>query len=300
MVGCTEETPQPEVIPREVKIPNDAVKMIPETDLYPPQLHSAEYHQPVPMVGPINTAGAEDSPFILPGGKTFYFVYVPDVRVPAEKQIIDGVSGMYMSQKTNGVWSEPERVILNDDISLDGCHFVQGNILWFCSVREGYTGVNWFMAELIDGRWQNWQYVGDLFDPGYEVGELHISADGAELYYHSSRIGGKGGSDIWVTKKVNNKWQAPENVSAVNTAEEEGMPFLSQDMRELWFNRRYQGTPAIYRSARIDGTWTEPELIISSFAGEPSLDNEGNIYFVHHFYREGNMIEADIYIAKRK
>ena len=43
-----------------------------------------------------------------------------------------------------------------------------------------------------------------------------------------------------------------------------------------------------------------PELVISQFAGEPSVDANGNIYFVHHFYRDGRMIEADIYVAYHK
>jgi hypothetical protein len=314
LTGCTEQAqvekpavaPEEEpatgleILERESKIPADAVKMTPEIDAYPPQLHSDEYEEPVPMPGPINTAGAEDSPFILPDGEMFYFVFVPDVRVPPEKQLIDGVTGMYVSRMVGGTWSRPERVLLNDDISLDGCQFVQGNVLWFCSVRPGYTGVNWFTAELVDGQWQNWQYAGDNFDPSYEVGELHISADGTELYYHSARPGGKGSTDIWVTKKVDGKWQTPENVEAVNTEEYEGMPFLSQDGTELWFNRRYQGSPAVFRSQKVDGAWSEPELIISWFAGEPSLDNEGNIYFVHHYYQDGNMIETDIYVAYKK
>ena len=33
----------------------------------------------------------------------------------------------------------------------------------------------------------------------------------------------------------------------------------------------------------------------SRFAGEPSLDNEDNVYFTHHFFKDGKMIEADIY-----
>ena len=314
MSGCAEQpqvsepatTPKEEpvtkieILERESKIPADAVKMTPETDTYPPQLHSDEYEEPVPMPGPINTAGAEDSPFVLPDGKTFYFVFVPDVRVPVEKQIIDGVTGMYVSNMENGAWSKPERVLLNDDISLDGCQFIQGNVLWFCSVRQGYTGVNWFTAELLDGQWQNWQYAGDRFDPSYEVGELHISADGTELYYHSARPGGKGTTDIWITRKVNGKWRPPENVEAVNTEEGEGMPYLSQDGTELWFNRRYQGSPAVFRSKKVSGVWSEPELIISWFAGEPSLDNEGNIYFVHHYYKDAVMLEADLYVARKK
>ena len=60
------------------------------------------------------------------------------------------------------------------------------------------------------------------------------------------------------------------------------------------------GAPAVFRSQKINDEWQEPELIVSSFAGEPTLDNEGNLYFVHHFYRHGEMIEADIYIAYKK
>ena len=38
----------------------------------------------------------------------------------------------------------------------------------------------------------------------------------------------------------------------------------------------------------------------SHIAGAIDIDNEGNIYFVHHFYKDGVMIEADIYFAQRK
>jgi hypothetical protein len=50
-----------------------------------------------------------------------------------------------------------------------------------------------------------------------------------------------------------------------------------------------------------DGSWGEPEEMISNFAGEPTLDDEGNLYFVHHFFsQDGKMLEADIYVAYRK
>ena len=35
-------------------------------------------------------------------------------------------------------------------------------------------------------------------------------------------------------------------------------------------------------------------------AGESSIDSEGNVYFVHHHYKEGIMLEADIYIIQPK
>jgi len=52
---------------------------------------------------------------------------------------------------------------------------------------------------------------------------------------------------------------------------------------------------------KVNGDWSEPQLIISQFAGEPSLDMDGNIYFTHHFYNNtSQMVEADIYVAYRK
>jgi hypothetical protein len=86
----------------------------------------------------------------------------------------------------------------------------------------------------------------------------------------------------------------------VNTAGNEGWPFVSRDGTELWFTRTHQGSPAIFLSVTHNGGWQEPVLVISQFAAEPTLDNEGNVYFTHHFFSDGEMIEADIYVEYRK
>lgn len=276
--------------------------MTPETDFYPPILHSDEYEEPVPVPYPINTAGAEDSAFITPDGNNFYFFFTPDASIPAEKQLIDGVTGIYWSKKVNGQWQQPERVVLNNDLSLDGCEFVQGDTMWFCSVRAGnYREVDLYTAQLVNGKWANWQNAGEKINLEYQVGEMHITTDGKEMYFHSgTRSGGKGGYDIYSMENVNGQWQEPTPVDAVNTADSEGWPYINPEMDELWFTRVYQGTPAIFRSKKINGTWQEPELIVSQFAGESTFDEEGNLYFTHHFYENGTMIEADIYVAKKK
>lgn len=293
-------------IERESKIPADAVKMTPEIDSMPPQLDAKfadEYAAPVPLPAPLNTAGAEDSPFVMPDGKTLYVFFTPDVRVPVEKQLLDGVTGIYASKKqADGTWGKPQRVVLQDadKLALDGCEFVQGNTMWFCSAREGYTGVNLFTAEFKNGKWTDWQYVGDKLVKEYQVGEMHISADGSELYFHSPRAGGKGQLDIWVSRKTGGEWNQPENVAALNSEENEGWPFVTQDGKQLWFTRFYQGSPAIFKSEKTNGEWQTPELVVSQFAGEPTLDDKGNVYFTHHFYKDGKMVEADIYAAYKK
>jgi len=296
IIGCVEYKT------RDEAIPDDAIKMMPETDLFPPILHSGDYETPIPISGPINTAGAEDSPFIpcCSDGEEFYFFFTPDVKVPIDEQVSDGVTGIYHTEKINGNWIEPERIILQDrwKLSLDGCAFVHDDFMWFCTARQGYTGLHWFTAEYVNGEWTNWE--NSDFDPELEVGELHFYNNWTELYYHSERAGGKGGTDIWMTKLIDGIWIEPENIAIINTEENEAMPYITPNGKELWFNRFYLGTPAIYRSKKLNDQWQEPELIISQFAGEPTLDGDGNIYFVHHYYIDGEMIEADIYVSMKK
>ncbi|MBN2550834.1 MAG: PD40 domain-containing protein [Anaerolineales bacterium] len=297
LCACT-QPPAPTPPPSRLDaIPPDAVRMPPDQDPYPPQLHVSGWAQPIPLPGPVNTAGGEDSPFILPDGQTFYFFFTPDVRIPAEKQLGDGVTGIYQTTWLDSGWAEPQRVILQTPgkLALDGCPFAQGDTLWFCTAREGFTGLQVFTAHWLEGRWQDWQLAPDAF----QGGELHLSSDGQELYYSADQPGGLGAIDLWMAQRQGDSWAAPVNLTALNSPEIDGWPFLSQDGQELWFTRYYQGSPAIFRSLRVNGQWSEPELILSQFAGEPTLDSAGNLYFCHHYFIDGQMIEADIYVAYR-
>ena len=115
LAGCSPVVYSPEeypVIDRSVALPVDIEKRSPSTDATPPILHSDEYEAPIPVPGAINTRGGEDSPFILPDGKTLYLFFTPDVRIPAEKQFLDGVTGIYVAQKVGEVWGQAERVWL--------------------------------------------------------------------------------------------------------------------------------------------------------------------------------------------
>jgi hypothetical protein len=283
IISCSQSQPV-QIKTRAEAIPSSAVKMTPETDVFPPVLHSDQWKNPVPVGSPIDTAGAEDSPFITPDGNNFYFFFTPDVSVPVQKQLIDGVTGIWWSQKVNGNWTEPERVILNNDVALDGCEFVQGDTMWFGSVRAGnYGEIDVYTAKLKNGKWTDWQNAGEQLNKQYDIGEFHLSADGNTLYFHWSDHGGYGGYDLWKSEK----------------------PFLSSDGNKLWFcgqSRLGYTGPAVFRSLKMpDGSWGEPEEIVSNFAGEPTLDDAGNIYFVHHFFsQDGKMIEADIYVAYKK
>lgn len=286
----------PPAVERESKIPADAEKMSPTNDEHPPVLLTGEYENPIPVPGKVNTAGGEDSPFISEDGGTLYFFFTPDIQIPADKQVLDGVTGIYVSRIFQGEWRKPERIFLQDadKLAMDGCAYIHGNRMWFCSAREGYEGLQWFTAEFQEGGWRNWQPV--TFPPDFEVGELHFSADGQELYFASARSGGEGQLDIWMSKNQGGAWQQPVNLASVNTDASEGWPALNPAGDELWFSRNF----GIWRSSKVNGEWQAPEQIVSNLAGEPSIDREGNLYFVHHYLQGNEMIEADIYMAYKK
>ena len=288
-------------INRSSKIPSNAVKITPDNDSFRPSLHTGIFEKPVQLPRTIDTAGAEDSPFITLDGKTLYFFFTPDPSVPAEKQLFDNVTGIWRSMKTDEKWSEAEYVNLTTgDLHLDGAATVASDELWFASARkDNYRSIDIWIADLVDGKPVNIRNAGERLNNGIGVGELHISVAGDEIYFHAIREGGKGGMDIWVTRLVGESWSDPVNIADVNTPENDGFPYLSEDGNELWFTRPSYGYPAIWMSRRINDGWSEPRLMVSNFAAEPTLDAEGNLYFCHHFIKDGVMLEADIYYAER-
>ncbi len=61
-------------------------------------------------------------------------------------------------------------------------------------------------------------------------------ADDGTMYFGSGREGGKGGSDIYFSKFVNNIYTAPENSGdSINTANNEYEPFIALDKSYLIF-----------------------------------------------------------------
>jgi hypothetical protein len=286
------------LLSREEAIPAGAIKYGPSNDLYPPILHNDSWEEPVPLSGYINTAGAEDAPFISFDGQYFFFFFTPNASIPANLQVNDGSTGIWWSEHNGTGWSEPKRVFLGWD-RLDGCPFFLNDTLWFCSVTD-ITGPKMHTALLEGTNWINIQEVCSVLNEDYCIGEMHLSVDGKKLFYHANVTGGKGDNDLWMTEFVGGEWQTPMNIETVNTAASEALPFLTADGQELWFTRTYLGTPGIFRSLWNGTHWDEPELILSQFAGEPTLDPEGNIYFVHHFVKDAKILEADIYVCYKK
>ncbi len=170
--------------------------------------------------------------------------------------------------------------------------------MWFCSVRVGnYRDVDIYNATLVDGQWTDVKNAGTQLNVDYAIGEFTFSPDGAGLYY------GKDGA-IWALDRSGSGWTNPHPIPSLSVASGENQPFITPNGTELWFtgySLRGEPGPACFRAVWNGTGWGTPVEIVSSFAGEPTLDAQGNVYFVHHFFTaNGTMIEADIYVAYRK
>ena len=316
LAGCGGSTDPSTPADRHAAIPQNAVKVTPQTDVFPPVVHDPAWSDAVPLEGTVNTAGGEDSPFVSPDGSVFLFWFTPDVSVPAENQVADGVTGIWVALE-DGVRAghagfgraldEPTFVDLSDVPSLEGCPTLFGDDLWFCSIRGGNHGEHdvWFAERAGARTWSNWQNAGVRLNAEIDVGEWHLDASGDTLYFGADIPGGYGSSDLYYVVRTGTTWSDPVNLGPdVNTAASESRPFVTPDGAELWYTGAsglgYHG-PAVLLSRRTGSDWDPPVEVISSYAAEPCVDEAGDIYFAHHFMDSSEvMIEADIYVARKR
>ena len=129
--------------------------------------------------------------------------------------------------------------------------------LFFTSNRPGGAGgFDIYFSEVKpDGRFAPAQMIEELSGPADDRGP-QVSKNGREMYLGSTREGGLGNIDIWVTTRNNpwSAWSEPVNVGApVNTAFLDGTPHLT-----------YDGTQLIITSFRPEGNVGFLDLFVAS------------------------------------
>jgi hypothetical protein len=142
-----------------------------------------------------------------------------------------------------------------------------------------------------------------------------VSTDGHWLYWSSTRSGGRGGFDLYVSFRQHvhddNAWQAAVNLSTLNTSGFDSGPALFTNeeagQTELYFVSNPgpggQAFADIYVSVQnADGSWRTPTLVneLNSAAteGRPYLRRDGlEIYFQSG--RPGTAGPVDIWVSTR-
>ncbi len=123
--------------------------------------------------------------------------------------------GLSTCKRTKTGWSEPQRLIIPkfDDLC-------KGQFLTACLSNDGKTLILAFSEKRNskeddlyvsflgrDGKWTKPESLGDNINTGDTETTPFLASDNYTLYFASDRKGGLGGTDIWVSKRLDRSWR---------------------------------------------------------------------------------------------
>ncbi|HEV2131590.1 MAG TPA: hypothetical protein VGR27_10835, partial [Longimicrobiaceae bacterium] len=210
---------------------------------------------------------------------------------------------------------------------LDGCPFISqdGKMFFMASTRPRYAGDPrtdidiWVSTRAsIHDPWGEPVNVGAPVNSEFNDFCPTLAPDGQTFFFVSNRPGGRGGTDIYVTRLRDGKgFGEPVNLRRVNSAADEASPFPLDEPGVgpvLYFSSTRPGGFApeapdatlgdsdIYRSVARGRVFGPPELVpgvnSASEDGHPNVRRDGlEIFFFSN--RRGGLGMSDIYAATR-
>ena len=224
---------------------------------------------PVSVGNSINTADDEYWPSITADGQTMMLTR-QSFRKNFPSGLSQGQEDFYISFMSESGWVEAKNAgePLNT-VNNEGAQTLSSNgrYMYFtaCDRPGGAGSCDIYFSALRNGRWSPPYNLGSpVNSPSWES-TPSVSADGNLLFFSSSRSGGMGGKDLWVSF-LNKKaaWSSPVNLGKnVNTEYDEMSPFIHFDGKTLYFasdGRPGMGGFDIYFTRMLDDTtWTEPQ-----------------------------------------
>ncbi|MEM1321481.1 MAG: OmpA family protein [Bacteroidota bacterium] len=214
--------------------------------------------------------------------------YLPSLTADEQTLVytarVNGWEDFYMSKKVDGVWQAGEAIKdINTErnegaqsISADGKYLV----FTACDREDGEGKCDLYFSELKKGRWTTPQNMGPVINTPDSEKQPSISANGKTLYFASTRRGGLGGYDIWISRRrADGRWGKPVNAAApINTPSHEKTPFIHPDGQTLYFmsdgHVGMGGEDLFFARKQTDGSWATPQNLgypINTTADEFSL-----------------------------
>ena len=191
-----------------------------------------------------------------------------------------------------------------------------GLSLYFASSRPGGVGgedIYVSQRETRDGEWGPPVNLGPIINTSFNESVPAFSRDGHLLFFSSTKPGGFGAADIWVSRREDKHddfaWQPAENLGAgVNsTFTDAGPSYFDNDevgVPQLYFNsNRLGGNGNLYVSEQTaDGSFGAAVLVVELFgdAARASIRHDGReIFFTSN--RPGSIANSqDLWVATRE
>jgi outer membrane protein OmpA-like peptidoglycan-associated protein/tetratricopeptide (TPR) repeat protein len=157
-----------------------------------------------------------------------------------------------------------------------------GDWLFFAAdiAGAGIGGFDIYKSVYTPSGWSEQENLGDSINTDFWESSPAISPDKRALYFSSTRPGGYGGADLYVSYlKPNGRWNEAVNMGpTINTAGDEMAPFIHADNQTLYFTSDglpgYGGSDLFVLKKLPNGQWGIPENM-----GYPinTIENEGSL-----------------------
>jgi outer membrane protein OmpA-like peptidoglycan-associated protein/tetratricopeptide (TPR) repeat protein len=217
--------------------------------------------------------------------------YYPSVTVTDDALVFTRRTGNaredFMLSGINSKNSFNKAAALDGDINLEprkGAITVSqdGDWLFFAAdiAGAGVGGFDIYKSVYTPSGWSEQENLGDSINTDFWESSPAISPDKRALYFSSTRPGGYGGADLYVSYlKPNGRWTEAVNMgSSINTAGDELAPFIHADNQTLYFTSDglpgYGGSDLFVLKKLSNGKWGTPENM-----GYPinTIENEGSL-----------------------
>jgi Tol biopolymer transport system component len=200
------------------------------------------------LITELSTGFDETAPKMTEDGLTIYF---GSDRRNLGKDLRD----IFIATRPDrsSAWSAPTRIVeLSTNLSeAAAMPSRDGLVMVFTTTRDGSTDLWHATRTSTTESWSDIRRIDELFDPVAEDGEPWLSPDGLVLFFASNRAGGQGMA-IWQTSRTarDQPFAAPVLVSELDTASVDTDPWLSSDLRTIYFASDRGGVVDIYRATR--------------------------------------------------
>lgn len=220
----------------------------------------------------INTTDDEYWPSITADGEKLIFTRQSGVHAAYNRIQTNSLAqeDFYISEFYNGEWQKavnagyPLNTRQNEgaqSLSSDGTY------MYFtaCDRQGGMGSCDIYYTSFSDGKWSEPVNLRGPVNTSAWESTPSISSDGKTLFFSSSRPGGSGGKDLWLSRMNDkNEWSKPVNLgNVINTDKDEMSPFIHFDGKTLYFasnGRAGMGGFDIYRTTMDeDSLWSEPQ-----------------------------------------
>ena len=187
---------------------------------------------------------------------------------------------IYMAKPSAGKWSGSAPLNINGKYHDAAAHLSPDGKTLYLYRDSPKTKGDIYVSQLdaTKGLWSEPKKLNANINSKFQESAVCVNDAGDVMYFASDRPGGKGGLDIYMSKKDGKDWGAAKLVDELNTMYDDDAPFLSFDEKALYFSSKGHNSMGgfdIFKSEKQGDKWVKIENI-----GTPINGPEDDVHLI--------------------